>query len=232
MKIGSSEWNRLIRDGAGKFGIEIDATLLDQFAVYAHEMLHWAGKINLTRITDPVDIAVKHFLDSILPIQFIQPERHLLDMGAGAGFPGIPLKMVMPSLRVTLIDSVRKKVSFMQHILRTLSLKQVWAIHARLGDFQPGRTYDLIVSRAFAPLDKFIPLAIPRLADGGTILAWKGHYDQAQEEYNQFLAKKHLYASHMKEVSFQTDFKTYVLPIVNAERTVVLIRIAGKEGID
>lgn len=226
MKIGSSAWRQLIADGAGSVDIEVDAGMLDQFTVYAEELLHWAGKINLTKITDPADIALKHFLDSILPLQKFPPGQRLLDMGAGAGFPGIPLKIVSTSLQVTLVDSVRKKVSFMQHIVRTLSLPKTIAVHTRLEGLKIRQPCDLVVSRAFAPLEALIPLAIPLLAAGGTILAWKGQRAQAEQEYQQFLAQKHLWPSSIGDRAVQAEFETYALPVVNAERTAVLIKIA------
>ena len=104
MEIGSREWQHLIIDGAQQLGIAIDKRISAMFAAYAAELIHWNRKINLTAITDPRDIAIKHFLDSLAPAQFIPDRVRLLDIGSGAGFPGIPLKIFKPSLSVLLID--------------------------------------------------------------------------------------------------------------------------------
>ena len=127
MEIGSREWQRLIIDGSRVLGIEIDEGLTAQFIVHASELIKWNRKINLTAITDPRNIAIKHLLDSLAPALHIPDEARLLDMGSGGGFPGIPLKILKPSLFVMLIDGNRKKVNFLKHVLRTLYLENIAA---------------------------------------------------------------------------------------------------------
>ena len=111
MEIGSEKWKRLIIDGAGHCGVRINRDQAQQFALHAALMLKWNRTSNLTAITDSMDIAVKHFLDSIITVPLISPGSTVLDIGSGAGFPGIPLKIVIPSLQVTLIDASRKITS-------------------------------------------------------------------------------------------------------------------------
>ena len=109
MEIGSEKWKQLIIDGAGHFGVHINRDQAQQLALHAALMLKWNRTTNLTAITDPVDVAVKHFLDSIITVHLISLGATVLDIGSGAGFPGIPLKIMIPSLQVTLIDASRKK---------------------------------------------------------------------------------------------------------------------------
>ena len=113
MQVGSTKWKNVIYDRVKDLDIQIDRGKIDQFGIHASELLKWSQKINLTTISDPLEIAVKHFLDSIAPARFIPPDTSLLDVGSGGGFPGIPLKITIPSLSVTLIDASRKKVSFL-----------------------------------------------------------------------------------------------------------------------
>ena len=131
MQIGSKKWRDLLYEGAKQLDIQIDKRNIDKFATYALELLKWNQKTNLTAITDPVEVAVKHFLDSIVPVKIIPHQASLLDIGSGGGFPGIPLKISLPHLSVTLIDASRKKVSFLKHIIRILELGNIKALHIR-----------------------------------------------------------------------------------------------------
>ncbi len=115
MEIGSNTWKRLVEEGVKEFGINISGKETDMFAIHAGEMLHWNRRINLTAITDPEEVALKHFIDAIAPVSMISPGSSILDIGSGGGFPGLPVKIVMPSVSVTLVDGSRKKVSFLNH---------------------------------------------------------------------------------------------------------------------
>ena len=109
MQIGSKKWKNVIYDGAKDLEIQMDQGKIDQFAIHAVELSKWTRKINLTAISDPLEIAVKHFLDSIAPARYIPPDTSLLDVGSGGGFPGIPLKIMIPSLSVTLIVTFKSR---------------------------------------------------------------------------------------------------------------------------
>ena len=141
-EIGSRQWQKLIMDGARQLGIAIDEHICAAFATHAAELIHWNRKINLTAITDPRDIAVRHFIDSLVPAKFIPNGARLLDIGSGAGFPGLPLKIVKPSLSVFLIDGTRKKINFLKHMIRSLNLDQSEARHIRAesGSIVAGKT--------------------------------------------------------------------------------------------
>ena len=139
MKIGSKEWQNIIYEGAENLGVRIDWLEIEKFSIHAIELSKWNQKINLTAITDPMEVAVKHFLDAIAPIPDIPPNGSLLDIGSGGGFPGIPLKICLPSVSVTMIDASRKKVNFLKHMIRTLELENIYAFHIRAEDFAKNR---------------------------------------------------------------------------------------------
>lgn len=169
--------NILIK-GASELGVALGEGEISAFSLYLRELLAWNKKINLTAIDSDREIVIKHFIDSITPCRFIEDGKKLLDIGAGGGFPGIPLKIVKPGLSVTLIDSVEKKVFFMRHVIRVLGLAGIEAVAGRVEDKailnKHGGTFDYVTSRAFAELKDFLRLALPYLAPGGSVIAIKG----------------------------------------------------------
>jgi len=129
-----TENKRLLIEGAKAFGIHLDEKAVETFSLFLRELLKWNQRINLTAAKTEEGIILKHFLDSISVHPYLPEYSPILDIGSGAGFPGIPLKMVKPSLEITLIDSVLKKVDFQKHIIRMLGLKGIEAIHGRAQD--------------------------------------------------------------------------------------------------
>jgi len=224
MEIGSETWKCLIRDGARAFGIDIDSTRLDQFSVYARELIGWNRKINLTSITDPSEIAAKHVLDSIIPSSRIPASARLLDIGSGGGFPGIPLKIMHPSLQVTLIDASRKKVNFLKHIIRLLNLDAIEALHVRAQDLanQPDyiRSFDVVVSRALTRTREFADMAAPMLREGGMIMAMKGRDTEMDVQTGRTVV--------VAARAFEADIQTYALPYVQSLRTLVMLTSVGR----
>jgi 16S rRNA (guanine527-N7)-methyltransferase len=176
--LGSTEWKTVIREGAGQLGIGVSDGQAALFAAHAREMVHWNKRINLTSVTDPLEMAVKHYLDSIAAVALLQPGASLLDVGSGAGFPGIPLKIMRPSLQVTLLEARRKRVSFLKHAVRSLELGAVNVLHERVERMRdllaPDSGFDVIVSRAFSELRQFARHGLPLLNPGGCLVAYKG----------------------------------------------------------
>lgn len=155
------------------------ALLPEQVAAFARlgdELLAWNRRINLTAITRQDEIVIKHFLDSLTLVPLLRGTETVLDIGSGAGFPAIPLKIALPELTVVTVDSVLKKVHFQRHISRVLGLKGITALHARVEDLHEShpRHFQVVMSRAFASLESFATLAAPLLAPEGIILAMKG----------------------------------------------------------
>ena len=148
----SEQWRGLVRKGAQALEIPVTERQLDRFALHAEEMARWNRTVNLTAITDPAESAEKHFLDSIVPAAFIPPDSTLLDIGTGAGFPGVPLKVIIPSLDLTLVDSALKRVTFLLQVVRLLGLERVSVLHRRVERMErppAARPFDTIICRAF-----------------------------------------------------------------------------------
>jgi 16S rRNA (guanine527-N7)-methyltransferase len=146
------------------------------FDTYLHELIEWNKKFNLTSITDPAEIREKHFADSLLLLEHRQLSAEtVVDVGAGAGFPGLPLKLARPGIKLTLLEATRKKVSFLDHLITTLGLTEASAVWARAEDFAAGRreSFDLAVARAVADLRVLAELCLPLVRVGGQFAAWK-----------------------------------------------------------
>lgn len=150
------------------------------FDRYAEILTERNEKVNLTAITDPDEIRVKHFTDSLAAIELIKTGATVLDIGSGAGFPGIPLKIARDDISVTLLDSVNKKVAFMNDVIADLGLKNIEAVHARIEDFPHKGEFDVAVSRAVAELTTLAEYALPFVKVGGTFVAYKSEKAEAE----------------------------------------------------
>lgn len=161
---------------ASLLGIPLSPDHVKKFGIYLEELKAWNKRFNLTAIKNDEGIVIKHFVDSLTPLKFIKPGSTLLDIGSGAGFPGIPLKIMEPSLKVTLLDSVNKKVTFMRHIIEALELTGIEAIHARAEELAKTRkgAYDVVISRALTNLSDFIKIGEPFMRPDGRLIAMKG----------------------------------------------------------
>lgn len=155
---------------------------------YERELLEWNQKFNLTAIRDTEAIRTKHFLDSFSCVLAwgANPPHHLIDVGTGAGFPGLPLKILYPQLKLTLVESVGKKAMFCQHIVRVLGLDSVNVIHARAEDLghkpEHREQYDWAVARAVAGMNILAEYLLPLVKVGGTMLAQKGESGPAEAQ--------------------------------------------------
>lgn len=150
------------------------------FDRYAEMLTERNEKVNLTAITAPDEIRVKHFTDSLAAIDLIKTGATVLDIGSGAGFPGIPLKIARDDISVTLLDSVNKKVAFMNDVIADLGLKNIEAVHARIEDFPHKGEFDVAVSRAVAELTTLAEYALPFVKVGGTFVAYKSEKAEAE----------------------------------------------------
>ena len=228
MEIGSPDWENLIIDGARAFQIRVDHQMAGQFSQHARELLKWNQKINLTAITDPVEIALKHFLDSIAPARWIPPSSTLLDIGSGGGFPGIPLKILIPSLAVTLIDGSRKKINFLKHSIRRLKLENIDARQIRAEELtnaaDSDSRFDVIISRALTSLTAFVGLALPLLTDRGMIIAMKGEIAQQEFADLQSTGLRKLRPSNGERSPYTLTLEKYLLPVIQSKRSLLIIQ--------
>jgi len=217
----------MIIEGAKSLGIHVPDHIAVQFSIHARELLTWNRKINLTAITDPLEIAVKHFLDSIAPVPLIPESASVLDIGSGGGFPGIPLKLLLPSSPFTLLESSQKKTSFLKHITRTLHLRDTEIICARAEAFagkeDDKRAFDVIICRALSSMDNFVSMASPLVAKGGIIIAMKGKKgDKEAGSISPFDNRRGIHLCGRTEFSLTS--KKYTLPYLGAERTIITLQ--------
>jgi len=226
-KIDFLSWKKLIRDGAQLSGLHVDVEQAELFASHASELLMWNRKVNLTAITDPLEIAVKHFLDSIAAVPVIGADKSILDIGSGAGFPGIPLKIMLPSNPIYLIDASRKKVAFLNHLIRMMKLQKISAHHVRAEklaqDPEFKNRFDVIVCRALTDLKTFVEMGYPLLSDQGFLLAYKGNLSELEIEKIKN-SKEHHWGSN---IHWAISTQDYQLPFLNQSRTLVVIKRYG-----
>lgn len=230
MRIGSPQWTALIIKGARDFGLELDQKQVSLFATHAGELIKWNKKFNLTTITDPRDMALKHYLDSIAPAKRIPPFSTLLDIGTGGGFPGIPLKVVCPSIGLTLIDGSRKKINFIKQSLRVLHFNDVEARQIRAEQLVKNpdlvSAFDVIAGRALSSLDTFVQMALPLLADEGIIIAWRGKVSQSEIDALQSDVLQKMNDDQYVRRRYSLDLETYKLPVIEAERSLLCVKIS------
>jgi len=174
--------------GAKRLGLELNQRQLEQFHTYYQELVDWNKRVNLTRITDYEEVQIKHFLDSLtvaLAGETLTPgaDLRLIDVGTGAGIPGIPLKIVFPDIKLVLLDSVAKKAAFLHHLNHKLGLDNVEIVVGRAEEVAheaPYReSFDIVLSRGVAPLATLVELTLPFCTIGGSFIAQKkGAIDQ------------------------------------------------------
>ena len=151
------------------------------FKLYYELLTEWNGKFNLTAITEKQDVEIKHFADSLAAIDIIS--GNIIDIGAGAGFPSVPLKIVNPSLKVTMADSSNKRITFLNEVIEKLELKDIKAVHIRAEDRKEREYYDFAVARAVAPLCTLVEYLLPFVKVGGKMIAYKS--DNIKDEIEQ-----------------------------------------------
>jgi len=164
---------------ARHLGLELNEQQLAQFDVYKNELLQWNAKTNLISENSSQEIISRHFLDSLTALQFIQKSNaRMIDVGCGAGFPGLPLKIALPTLELFLLETNRKKVSFLKHIIRLLNLSNAVVLHDRVENIIKTdlwkEKFDILISRAAFKLSELLPQGDFFLVPGGTLIALKG----------------------------------------------------------
>ena len=201
-------------------GINLTQAQIAAFEAYQRELMDWNARHNLTAIRDEEGIRVKHFLDSLTCLKMIDsPPARLIDVGTGGGFPGIPLKILMPGMQLTLVESVGKKVVFCQHIVDTLKLENVQVLQERAEDLgqspEHREQYDWAVARAVANLPILAEYLVPLVRIKGAVLAQKGHSGPAEAQKAENAIR--LLGGHLRQIQQLT------LPGVVEERYLIVI---------
>ncbi len=169
-----------------KLGINLSEIQLKQFYNYMNLLIEWNKKINLTAITEPDEIILKHFVDSLTIFKYISDGTKVVDVGTGAGFPGIPLKIVRQDVDITLLDSLQKRINFLDEVINELNLEKITTIHSRVEDFGKNKKYreefDIATSRAVANLSTLSEYLLPLVKVGGKVISMKGSLIQEELE--------------------------------------------------
>jgi len=207
----------ILNQGVKELGLAISTGDIATLEIFAGELLKWNRKINLTSVLAIDEIAIKHFLDSLVLAEQISSAASLLDIGSGAGIPAIPVKIFKPSLNVVSVDAVEKKILFQRHAARLLNLEGFEAIHVRVENLhkQYARSFNIITSRAFSSLERFVEIVHPLLAVDGRIIAMKGPAGAEEIKVSESAIHKFGY-----EVLSQYD---YCLPFAMGKRSLISI---------
>jgi len=210
-------------------GIELNDVQRGQFARYFELLVEWNEKMNLTAITDEPSVYLKHFFDSISLAFFIDlnGKKTICDVGAGAGFPSLPLKICFPELEVTIVDSLNKRIGFLEHLAEELKLEKVNFVHSRAEDFGQDKKYrekfDVVTARAVARLSVLSELCVPLVKKSGLFISMKGA--AADNELNDAKKSLSVLGAEMRETH------SFTLPIEDSERSIfVFTKVKSTPG--
>lgn len=211
----NDNWVVLLQEGASQIGISLSLEQLKAFELFLHELKAWGSRINLLHRSNEREIILKDFLDSMTVIKYLPEGCYLADLGSGAGFPGIPIKITRPDVRIVLLESREKRVFFLKNAFRILGLRGIEILRPVKG-IQSSENFDFLVSRAFGSFEKLSSAAEPWLKKGGILLAMRGRKGISElEESLVFLG------DHGWEKSF---VETVRLPFLEYMRVLVGLR--------
>lgn len=208
---------------AGRSGIVLDEHQLEQFDAYRRELLKWNDKTNLISEKSAQEIARRHFLDSLTALRFIGPENiRIIDIGCGAGFPGIPLKIASPALQLYLLETNRKKVSFLKHIIRLLNFTDTFVLHDRVENLLAVAKwrdfFDVLISRAAFKLPEMFPWGAFLLRPRGILIALKGRDLAIEFSQGEAAASNHGF-NHLFQHDINNDSLDITRKIIIGEKT-------------
>ncbi len=212
----SQQSGQFLLRGTEALGIALSQRQVENFLSYIDLIQFWNSKFNLTAIRSTSLIVRHHFIDSLAIAPFTGPDKRLMDIGSGAGFPGIPLKIISPDKEITLVDSQRKKINFMREVIRDLNLKGVEVIEARAEELNPSKNglFGETVARAFGSLDQFLQISAGLLTPGGQGLFMSGPKGPT--------AYTHIKDKCIGEGFIKSRIESYRLPIGNEHRTLLI----------
>lgn len=209
-----------LKENAEMIGVTLNETQLEQFYNYKNLVIEWNEKINLTAITDDLEFAVKHFVDSLTINKYIEPNKTIIDIGTGAGFPGIPIKILNKENKVILFDSLNKRLKVLEEIIGKIGLNNIETLHGRAEETFKNKNYrekyDIATSRAVAALNVLAELMLPAVKVGGMCICMKGNNADIEIEEGK-KAIKELGGEIIK-------VEKLILPELNLERNIVIIK--------
>lgn len=217
------EFNEKLKDTASKLGICINEEQAILFYNYMNLLLEWNKNVNLTAITEPNDVITKHFIDSITVNKYVKGKNKIIDVGTGAGFPGIPLKIVNIDIKVTLLDSLNKRIKFLDEVIEKLELDEIKTIHGRAEDIAHDKEYreqyDIATSRAVAPLNVLLEYLIPFVKSEGKCICLKGpEVEKEIEEAKNAMNILGCKIENIEELTIpNTDMKRNIIIIVKTK---------------
>lgn len=213
------EFFNKMKEYENEIDIMFDEEQLGMLYQYMILLLEWNEKINLTAIIEPSEIIVKHFIDSMTILKYIDKNKTLVDIGTGAGFPGIVLKIVRPDIKITLVDSLNKRILFLDDVIQKLNLKNIETIHSRIEDFGRNKKYrekyDVVTSRAVANLSTLAEYMIPLIKIKGIGIAMKGN--EVQEEIKVSQKAIQILGAKINKI------ESFNLPMSDMGRNIILI---------
>ena len=218
-----NEFLNIIKEETEKLQINITDAQIFKFYTYMNQLLEWNEKINLTAITTPKDVIIKHFIDSMTINKYIKPNTKLIDIGTGAGFPGVLIKIIRDDSNITLMDSLNKRINFLNEVIEKNELKNINTIHARAEELarnkQYREQYDIATSRAVAPLNVLLEYMLPFVKIGGYCICMKGSNIDSEITNSQKALK--LLNGEIETID------TFNLPGTDYGRNIILIRKTG-----
>lgn len=221
--MNKEEFNHKIKEKFDKINIHITDETSESFFNYMKLLLEWNEKMNLTAIINPDEIIVKHFLDSTTILKYISLNDRIIDVGTGAGFPGVPINIIT-NCNITLMDSLNKRINFLNEVVRELKLENVTLIHSRAEDLGNNinhrEKYDIGISRAVAPLNVLLEYVLPCIKIGGKFICMKGPNIQEEiSDSNKALEKLGGKIEKIDEITLEEDAKRSIIVIRKGRHT-------------
>ncbi len=209
-----------ILDKMSKIGIKLNNEQVEKFYKYEKLMLEWNEKINLTSIVDENEIILKHFVDSAIITKYIKKEQKVVDIGTGAGFPGIPLKIINEDIDIYLIDSLNKRIKFLENVIHALELKKICAIHSRAEEIGHNKEFrqqfDVVTSRAVAKFNVLLEYMLPLTKPEGTCICLKG--PNIEEEIKESKNALNILGGKIEKI------ENFRLPDSDIERNLIFVK--------
>ena len=215
-----NEFCKEIEEKSSKIDINLDNEICNKLYNYMNLLLEWNEKINLTAITDEKEIILKHFIDSFTINKFINSGDKMLDIGTGAGFPGLPIKIIRAEVDVFLMDSLNKRINFLNEVIESLQLKNIEAFHSRAEEMAKNNKFrekfDVVTSRAVAKLNILLEYMLPYTKVNGKCLCMKG--PNIEEEIKEAEKALKILGGEVEKI------EKFILPDSNIERKIIIIR--------